>query len=109
LLERENNFPLEEENNLREEIAEINRSEFNAGLEELRDYWVEKINDGIRQVNHIDNQHSKIDRAFQNNQTINFFCQKTFDDEGNLVSRLYYFRARPKGNLGFDTNIPQEG
>ena len=88
----------------RQEISQLNQSEFLAELELARLHRIEELEEAVDKIRGIDRQRLGIDQAIIDNQTVRYFKEERFDEQGNHVSSRLYFRPEPKGELGFRTN-----
>ena len=85
-------------------VREINQSEYLAGLGEGREMWLNRLEQVVNNIRHIDRQRLAVDQAIFDRQILNYFCEETRDKNSELVSRRFYHTTRPKPSLGFNPN-----
>lgn len=89
-------------------IRRITESEYLSGLGEFRQFWVNKLEEAAENIRRVDKQRLAVDQATFDNQILDFFCEETFDEKGEMVSSRLYHTAKPKGKFGFNINISEK-
>jgi hypothetical protein len=86
----------------RQEIRQLNQSEFLSELEQARFHWIDQLEEVIKRIRNIDRQRLGADQAILDNQIVRYFREEIFDEEGNHVSSRLFFRPEPKEEIGFN-------